>query len=977
MRRIARFERGLPWDNGPVKGPPGKRLYFQIVLGTLPMQPAYAQLLERFSDARPDQPNARGETPLAIVIVDREGRPVDNKCAVISSFGWGLPKALSGDPAKLGDWAEVGPKIEQELHDRLCREGPDGKVQPLDLAAIRSAYDWLVEGFGLDQGATLPPAFAVRTPVPMRHNEPPQALMLNSFYLEDLTEAGTLLRQGKAPDALKRFLGDITPGKRRDLLHDKAAIEASVAPARFPLGRWPGPGRHPLVLMQQAAVNLALEQGPGKVLAVNGPPGTGKTTLLRDVVAGIVTQRAAQMALYDDPEKAFSNTGQRLNMSGAWIHLHALDTRLKGFEMLIASSNNKAVENVSRELPALSAIAEDAPDLRYFKPMSDGLLNAESWGAIAAVLGNASNRYQFKDKFWWTEDSGLFSYFKALDGRDPEIDDADGKKRRPRIVTALNPPIDRRAALRRWQDAKQRFLELSRQVEATSAHVELLRQRNRLLPPIGSAFSAIKSHGDNRPRWFARLLRLRPYRDWRAAHLPLAENFSEVLRTAERAKVLEPPDSRLRLPQSPWLGFNPDAKAKGFTAALQPLLDALQSELSARKAEPIDQGLFAREQADVQQTAPWFTAEEHRQRDALFTAAMDLHRAFIDAAAKPLRHNLGAALQVLDGKGFGTPEKDALIADLWSSLFLVVPAVSTTFASVRAMLGRLPPASLGWLLVDEAGQAAPQQAVGAILRANRAVVVGDPIQVPPVVLLPEKLTAAICETFGVDPLRFAAPAASVQTLADDATPWFAEFRAQIGSRMVGVPLLVHRRCSAPMFEIANRVAYEKLMVQAKKPGASLIRDLLGPSRWLHVSGSGADKWCLSEGEVVLDLLKRILAAGIDPDLYIVTPFVQVADGLRRLLRESPVVAAAIPEIEPWVYERVGTIHTVQGREAEAVIFVLGAPNADQQGARAWAGREPNLLNVAVTRAKEALYVVGNRELWRSAGVFGDLDRAIG
>lgn len=57
-----------------------------------------------------------------------------------------------------------------------------------------------------------------------------------------------------------------------------------------------------------------------------------------------------------------------------------------------------------------------------------------------------------------------------------------------------------------------------------------------------------------------------------------------------------------------------------------------------------------------------------------------------------------------------------------------------------------------------------------------------------------------------------------------------------------------------------------------------------------------------------------------------------------------------------------------------MIFVLGAPNPDQQGARTWAGREPNLLNVAVTRAKEALYVVGNRELWRAAGVFADLDR---
>jgi hypothetical protein len=60
------------------------------------------------------------------------------------------------------------------------------------------------------------------------------------------------------------------------------------------------------------------------------------------------------------------------------------------------------------------------------------------------------------------------------------------------------------------------------------------------------------------------------------------------------------------------------------------------------------------------------------------------------------------------------------------------------------MFGDLPPESIGWLLVDEAGQAVPQAAVGAIMRAKRSIVVGDPLQIPPVVSLPEKLNAEIC-----------------------------------------------------------------------------------------------------------------------------------------------------------------------------------------------------------------------------------------
>ncbi|MGK9939422.1 hypothetical protein O6268_23555, partial [Salmonella enterica subsp. enterica] len=64
--------------------------------------------------------------------------------------------------------------------------------------------------------------------------------------------------------------------------------------------------------------------------------------------------------------------------------------------------------------------------------------------------------------------------------------------------------------------------------------------------------------------------------------------------------------------------------------------------------------------------------------------------------------------------------------------------------------------------------------------------------------------------------------------------------------------------------------------------------------------------------------------------------------------------------DDWITDRVGTIHTFQGKEAEAVIAILGAPMAEQQGARRWACGTPNILNVLVSRAKSRLYVVGSR-----------------
>ena len=63
------------------------------------------------------------------------------------------------------------------------------------------------------------------------------------------------------------------------------------------------------------------------------------------------------------------------------------------------------------------------------------------------------------------------------------------------------------------------------------------------------------------------------------------------------------------------------------------------------------------------------------------------------------------------------------------------------------------------------------------------------------------------------------------------------------------------------------------------------------------------------------------------------------------------------------------MHTFQGKEAEAVILMLGAGRGAKEGSRTWAGRTPNLLNVAATRARRALYVVGNRLDWQGAGFF--------
>lgn len=865
---------------------------------------------------------------------------------------------------------------------------------------------WLVQELRLSQEFVRPPSFAICAYQYLFIQEPPDPLILNSFFLADLIRAGQLLRSGQAPLALRRYLGAVAPESRRDVLDDAAVLPELLAPAMTPRARWPSRSRSPLVTLQQAAVNAAMGSAPGSVTAVNGPPGTGKTTLLRDIVAAVVTARAEVMAQFDDPRTAFTKTGLTFSSSGAKVEVRRVDEKLRGFELVVASSNNGAVENVSRELPRMEAVASAPPSPRYFASVASAIGGEECWGLVAAVLGNSSNRYQFRQDFWADDDRGMNAYLSTAAGMPSQLQDAATQAfRAPTVVTAERAPNGPAEAQSRWKVARQRFQGALTKSRSSSERLQRVhdleaeanQRRQRLeqlakeLAQLGHQRTADEqtvaeakarhqtkleavleakqrraTHLIGRPHFFARLFRTQPARAWRA----IDQEVLSQLDAANAALLAE--DAVVGAAEQTLARTN--ASAAGTMREQErerAALDKATSQLATINPDVRERSawkLSAMDHGDRQRASSWFDEHDQRARDELFVAAMELHRAFVDAAAEPIRQNLAAFFRhIWTGVPRATPEH---IRDFWTSLSLVVPVISTTFASVEQMLGDLGPASLGWLLLDESGQATPQAAVGAILRANRVIVVGDPLQIEPVVTLPQPLVQGICAHFGVTANEYAAPFVSAQVFADRASPFGATYQTRDGSRQVGLPLLVHRRCADPMFSISNQVAYANLMVQATPTRESAIGSVLGPSRWLHVEGTSTNRhWCAAEGEVLLDLLRQLMRAKVvDPALFIVSPFRAVAENARTVVRRVPDLAKFVGDLQT----RVGTVHTVQGREAEAVIFVLGAPDDSQFGARTWAGMSPNLLNVAVTRAQQRLYVIGNRRHWSRAGLFSHL-----
>jgi AAA domain len=365
-----------------------------------------------------------------------------------------------------------------------------------------------------------------------------------------------------------------------------------------------------------------------------------------------------------------------------------------------------------------------------------------------------------------------------------------------------------------------------------------------------------------------------------------------------------------------------------------------------------------------QMCAPWADQEFTAARNRLFLEALRLHKTFILRAAPRLRDNLNVARTVLRGNlaANRSLKPNALLA-VWQSLFLVVPMISTTFASLPRLFDGLGREAFGWLFIDEAGQATPQQAVGGIWRSRRTVIVGDPQQLEPIVTLPSSAQHALRRHYDVDE-QWTPDITSAQRVADRLARFGTLLPDQGGDSKVwvGAPLRVHRRCDRPILDVSNTIAYGgELMVYGTKHEG----DFPGQNCWIDVrSGQSQGNWVPAEGTALAQLLREFAEQHVAPqNIRVISPFRDVVRNAKEIGRRQ--------FDDAFADNNVGTIHTVQGKEADVVVLVLGSkPNNNR--ARAWAAEKPNLLNVAVSRARRRLYVIGNRQNWQDHRFFNVL-----
>ena len=965
----------------------------------------------------------------------------------VSTAPWAIGRSAAHGLTSLGldAWQHAQAGLQDALQNfraaRLARPGDDGlpnfALDGVEIGALAELlYDWA--GFRPAAGQPVAllelktikkaepkaaPAAEAQPELDLQAGSPPAIDILNSFYIADIERAIRAIRSGAgaAPAALAAYLTPLPAARRIDLYSEagrRAMIEL-LHPARTNRGHWLEDAERTMSLMQQFALNAArAELETSGLFAVNGPPGTGKTTLLREIFADNIVRRAAVLARLEKAADAF---GKKIKVSfngdtrSTWIA--PLRRELTGFEMVVASSNNAAVENISHDLPKRKQLGKAWSSAAYLHGVAyrlaaeggDGKLRPlapaeQPWGLISCALGRRAKRQHFVSKFYY-------------EGKEKPA----GAARHIRQWVEEYRGVSFEQASRLFHDAEQRVATASQELATyadlwagagqttrdgfCAAALETLNQAGRddaaaglALAEAGAALAALLEERAAlleeerllelaKPGWLARLFHTGAARRHRREVVSNAETQRSTARAISTRKTgiageLEP----LRARSAAAL----DAARAGYEASgrswdrQQALLAECRLRFPTLK---LPASLEQLEQRDFQVAGLWHDTALAHLRSCLFQKALALHEAWLAEVAQKggagFAANLFAVALLLDNK---QPDDEAHAALIWHSLFMVVPVVSTTFASFARQFAGMGQESLGWLFIDEAGQAVPQAAVGALWRAKRAVVVGDPLQIEPVFNVPTAMVKALS---ALSPHTgdgaYAPNQVSVQRLADQANR-YGTLSAAGGDASaplwIGSPLRVHRRCAEPMFSLANQIAYDGKMVSGLAGLAPAAALGLGPSAWIELGGPARTRQAVpQQTELVAALVARLVARdGVLPDLYVISPFKAVAAEIRKRLL-GPDWAAGMRQppsrlaLQQWCRDMVGTVHTFQGKEQSAVLMVLGA-DQDNAGAAAWAAARPNLLNVALTRAQHHFYIVGEAALWSGLPFFEQVHAAL-
>ncbi len=287
------------------------------------------------------------------------------------------------------------------------------------------------------------------------------------------------------------------------------------------------------------------------------------------------------------------------------------------------------------------------------------------------------------------------------------------------------------------------------------------------------------------------------------------------------------------------------------------------------------------------------------------------------------------------------------------------------------------------LIVDEAGQVSSEVAGAGFSFGKKALVIGDTKQIPPISKLTKSIdignlhkASLISKNQGIDKIDeaykklqakgIASDGGSVMKISQNRSKYYPEKKLERG-----LYLYEHRRCYDNIIAFCNELCYKGVL---KPMRGEALEDAFLPSMgYLNIEGKCQNVL----GSKQNDLEAKIIAGWIITNykklreayngeeikdiVAVVTPFREQSRKIAEYLRESKdkSIKEELSQIT------VGTVHSLQGAERKVVLF---SPTYSKHNKGSFIDSDKSMLNVAVSRAKDSFLVFGDMSLFNRQSV---------
>ncbi|WFE76429.1 AAA domain-containing protein [Roseinatronobacter sp. S2] len=676
---------------------------------------------------------------------------------------------------------------------------------------------------------------------------------------------------------------------------------------------------------------------PGEVIAVNGPPGTGKTTMLLSAVAGL------------------------------WVR-----AALRGEEppvIVAASSNNQAVTNI------IDAFGKDfgkgeGPFAGRWLPGVDsfGMFLASHSRRLEAARRYQTEEFQVECESVAYVQRAKEAYLQAAEAAFPKLANPDLASVVAALQKRLAGEVEKLAQL---DSANSTYHAASAAMKANlgadpgateAVHVEEAVTRKAAVEKLRSARAVLDQHLASESFLTAIFSFLPSVKNTRALRARLA--IGDLVPGLETAKRISDIDERVR------------TDLRVAEEALQSAEQALAKVKSLRRDFHEAEMNWASATEALGGVADLDELERRADLDVRFFLFLLATHYWEGRWLLEMEADLAGIVASKAKKG------KASVIPRWHRRMMLTPCAVATFASLPGKMTYTRRDGGKWateylfdfidlLIVDEAGQVLPEVAGASFSLAKRALVIGDTQQIEPISSVPRPVDVGNLRSSGL-----LASDAEIDTLAGRgicSTTGSAMRLAQQASRVSPYPdlekglyLFEHRRCYDEIISFSNALCYKgKLRPLRGKVPTDAGLPALG---YLHIDGrafaAGGSRANPLEAQTIaawLDANRAELEARYSRPLEqivgIVTPFGRQV----REIREA--CASRRIAVEGREGMTIGTVHALQGAERPVVIF---SPVYSKHADGGFIDSSPSMLNVTVSRAKDSCLVFGDMDALAAA-----------